>query len=288
MSKCLFPTLLVVAVSVHFLAYGSRLSDDDGKDAKIEAHEDASGDSRSESAGRADDYDYQDHSVSTARQDHAGNQGQRTHSHGPSSDIDSALQRNHTSDEGETHEDDARRLQDEASCAHKREETASHALAVARKDEKDCQEKVRNAERAMDLAQKKANEADEKVLKTLAHRMADRIQTFENRKSEEKLDIQDRDVRLGFAGGPHLDDHEVMAAGLSHELKNDPSLELLLQETHSVGSAGQAFDCRAGLSTWQTGWSDLKKSWCCTNARLGCPDGVGTASAADNYDYNDA
>jgi len=30
------------------------------------------------------------------------------------------------------------------------------------------------------------------------------------------------------------------------------------------------YDCEAGFSNWQMGWSDSKKAWCCEHAQLGC------------------
>eukprot|EP00929_Paragymnodinium_shiwhaense_P014706 TRINITY_DN122660_c0_g1_i1.p1 TRINITY_DN122660_c0_g1~~TRINITY_DN122660_c0_g1_i1.p1 ORF type:complete len:686 (+),score=187.22 TRINITY_DN122660_c0_g1_i1:158-2215(+) len=35
-----------------------------------------------------------------------------------------------------------------------------------------------------------------------------------------------------------------------------------------------AWDCDDGLSDWQTGWSDAKKTWCCANLHKGCPEPV--------------
>mmetsp|Transcript_108936 Transcript_108936/g.347782 ORF Transcript_108936/g.347782 Transcript_108936/m.347782 type:complete len:1126 (-) Transcript_108936:303-3680(-) len=31
------------------------------------------------------------------------------------------------------------------------------------------------------------------------------------------------------------------------------------------------YDCQAGLLNWEAGWSDGKKSWCCSNYKVGCP-----------------
>jgi len=44
----------------------------------------------------------------------------------------------------------------------------------------------------------------------------------------------------------------------------------------SSGTGADAFDCTAGYSKRVTGWSDLKKSWCCMNRGVGCLDYIQT------------
>jgi hypothetical protein len=265
-------------------------------------------------------------------------------------------------DEGdiEVSEDSNRHLQDEAMDAHKREEKASSTLAIARKDEKDAQERVNAAQHEMDRAQRKANAADEKVLKQLAHRMADRIHGFESRKTAEKVE----DIQLGHISAVHeqiagadpggLGQH--LAGGLGslspRDIERDRSLETIMKAStlptgglassmgvlqtpagaevlggaygaydrfgtglggayataqgsaygtalgggydrlnqggaYLAGTGGAyaqggaygqggaypaSFECQVGLTTWQTGWSNMKKDWCCQHFRLGCPD----------------
>ena len=31
------------------------------------------------------------------------------------------------------------------------------------------------------------------------------------------------------------------------------------------------YDCKAGFSNWETGWSSAKKQWCCARQSRGCP-----------------
>mmetsp|Transcript_112435 Transcript_112435/g.217837 ORF Transcript_112435/g.217837 Transcript_112435/m.217837 type:complete len:319 (-) Transcript_112435:326-1282(-) len=33
---------------------------------------------------------------------------------------------------------------------------------------------------------------------------------------------------------------------------------------------GDKYDCQAGVANWQNGWSDGKKTWCCSNKQVGC------------------
>merc|ERR1712113_614065 len=35
-------------------------------------------------------------------------------------------------------------------------------------------------------------------------------------------------------------------------------------------AASEPFDCEAGYSNWQVGWSADKKTWCCQNKQKGC------------------
>lgn len=44
--------------------------------------------------------------------------------------------------------------------------------------------------------------------------------------------------------------------------------------------ASLPYDCEAGYSNWQQGWSDKKKDWCCENAGVGCAVGAAPAPAA--------
>mmetsp|Transcript_37944 Transcript_37944/g.95288 ORF Transcript_37944/g.95288 Transcript_37944/m.95288 type:complete len:1714 (+) Transcript_37944:79-5220(+) len=34
----------------------------------------------------------------------------------------------------------------------------------------------------------------------------------------------------------------------------------------------ETFDCKAGVENWRRGWSDGKKTWCCSQQGVGCPD----------------
>jgi len=45
------------------------------------------------------------------------------------------------------------------------------------------------------------------------------------------------------------------------------------------------YDCKAGLSNWQWGWSMGKKDWCCTHENAGCPEQKAPAThAAESED----
>ena len=39
-----------------------------------------------------------------------------------------------------------------------------------------------------------------------------------------------------------------------------------------VETTSKPYDCEAGYSNWQDGWSDDKKAWCCDNEKKGCPE----------------
>jgi cell division protein FtsB len=41
--------------------------------------------------------------------------------------------------------------------------------------------------------------------------------------------------------------------------------------TFNSTGAAKPFDCDAGLSNWEKGWSDAKKEWCCQAESKGCP-----------------
>mmetsp|Transcript_95362 Transcript_95362/g.240281 ORF Transcript_95362/g.240281 Transcript_95362/m.240281 type:complete len:291 (+) Transcript_95362:265-1137(+) len=41
--------------------------------------------------------------------------------------------------------------------------------------------------------------------------------------------------------------------------------------TTTVLTTTLPYDCNAGLSNWQAGWSIAKKGWCCQNQKKGCP-----------------
>eukprot|EP00929_Paragymnodinium_shiwhaense_P094539 TRINITY_DN5513_c2_g1_i3.p1 TRINITY_DN5513_c2_g1~~TRINITY_DN5513_c2_g1_i3.p1 ORF type:complete len:2110 (-),score=715.51 TRINITY_DN5513_c2_g1_i3:122-6451(-) len=76
----------------------------------------------------------------------------------------------------------------------------------------------------------------------------------------------------GQYGGDH---HQEMIRAFGGQLEPVPGL---LEEEADVDSnetsAGKAatFDCAAGLSTWELGWSEGKKTWCCQHEQLGCPE----------------
>jgi len=52
------------------------------------------------------------------------------------------------------------------------------------------------------------------------------------------------------------------------------------------GNAGTVitarYDCEAGFSNWQNGWSAIKKGWCCKHHQRGCPP-----SSSDPFDCDD-
>merc|ERR1711935_485824 len=43
------------------------------------------------------------------------------------------------------------------------------------------------------------------------------------------------------------------------------------------GTTRAPYDCNAGFSNWQAGWSVPKKAWCCQHASKGCPTAGGCA-----------
>jgi Ca2+-binding EF-hand superfamily protein len=58
------------------------------------------------------------------------------------------------------------------------------------------------------------------------------------------------------------------------------------------------FDCEAGMNNWEKGWSEVKKTWCCTKENQKCPEGfiaatdfkkrLGAASVHDAFQTLDA
>mmetsp|Transcript_535 Transcript_535/g.1083 ORF Transcript_535/g.1083 Transcript_535/m.1083 type:complete len:761 (-) Transcript_535:69-2351(-) len=46
-------------------------------------------------------------------------------------------------------------------------------------------------------------------------------------------------------------------------------------KTSSLAEQPELFDCKAGYSKWQTGWSVGKKAWCCANKNRGCAHDAG-------------
>jgi len=42
------------------------------------------------------------------------------------------------------------------------------------------------------------------------------------------------------------------------------------KEENVSGTAGNNWDCKAGYSNWQLGWSPLKIDWCCKNKQVAC------------------
>merc|ERR1719323_731144 len=46
----------------------------------------------------------------------------------------------------------------------------------------------------------------------------------------------------------------------------------------AVVSTSEPYDCNAGYSNWEAGWSPDKKGWCCTNKHMGCPAGGGEST----------
>jgi len=47
--------------------------------------------------------------------------------------------------------------------------------------------------------------------------------------------------------------------------------------------AAPQFDCDAGYSNWQDGWSSEKKYFCCQSAKRGCPQTLAPYNCADDY-----
>ncbi|CAK0788883.1 unnamed protein product [Prorocentrum cordatum] len=55
--------------------------------------------------------------------------------------------------------------------------------------------------------------------------------------------------------------------------KDPPAATPATPSTPSAGTvASDPFDCEAGYSNWEAGWTKEKKEWCCKNEQLGCPD----------------
>merc|ERR1712085_120493 len=52
------------------------------------------------------------------------------------------------------------------------------------------------------------------------------------------------------------------------------------------GTTRAPYDCNAGFSNWQAGWSVAKKAWCCQPASKGCPGGGGCGTTRAPYDCN--
>lgn len=53
-----------------------------------------------------------------------------------------------------------------------------------------------------------------------------------------------------------------------------------------VAPTSALFDCSAGVSNWEAGWSNVKKSWCCADAGVGCAPKCMTGSC-DATCYHD-
>jgi len=49
-------------------------------------------------------------------------------------------------------------------------------------------------------------------------------------------------------------------------------------------STSAPFDCKAGAKNWEKGWSQKKKTWCCTYFVVGCPTDPGKKSGSDSED----
>jgi len=51
--------------------------------------------------------------------------------------------------------------------------------------------------------------------------------------------------------------------------------------------SSKPYDCEAGYSNWEAGWSEDKKSWCCSNEQKGCPETTTPpAPPSEPYDCN--
>merc|ERR1712037_405298 len=46
-------------------------------------------------------------------------------------------------------------------------------------------------------------------------------------------------------------------------------------------AVSEPYDCDAGYSNWEAGWSSDKKEWCCANKNMGCAEAV-----SEPYDCN--
>jgi len=57
----------------------------------------------------------------------------------------------------------------------------------------------------------------------------------------------------------------------------------LVDVTTTSGFDGQGYDCNAGFSKWQTGWSHSKKEWCCQTAQKGCEQSYDCDAGFDNW-----
>merc|ERR1712039_706017 len=65
---------------------------------------------------------------------------------------------------------------------------------------------------------------------------------------------------------------ELLEHGDSHILALlDGAQEPEAESESEEAPAGEAYDCKAGVSKWETGWSETKKAWCCRSERIGCP-----------------
>mmetsp|Transcript_147206 Transcript_147206/g.472802 ORF Transcript_147206/g.472802 Transcript_147206/m.472802 type:complete len:1055 (-) Transcript_147206:119-3283(-) len=51
-----------------------------------------------------------------------------------------------------------------------------------------------------------------------------------------------------------------------------------------LGCTTPMFDCSAGYSNWERGWSDAKKSWCCQEDHRGCPEAHDCAAGYSNWE----
>ncbi|CAK0819455.1 unnamed protein product [Prorocentrum cordatum] len=54
-----------------------------------------------------------------------------------------------------------------------------------------------------------------------------------------------------------------------------PDLDVAGATASQPQARSDPYDCAAGFSNWQAGWSDGKKSWCCEHAQKGCEQPAG-------------
>ncbi|CAE7632301.1 hypothetical protein AK812_SmicGene40765 [Symbiodinium microadriaticum] len=82
------------------------------------------------------------------------------------------------------------------------------------------------------------------------------------------LHCQDLELHAGANGGmgPRDPVHAVRIARDRSRPKN--AVQLVRRPLWSTQEP--RFDCKTGLSTWQRGWSDNKKDWCCLHEGRGC------------------
>lgn len=57
-----------------------------------------------------------------------------------------------------------------------------------------------------------------------------------------------------------------------------PSLNKSVATAASTTSGNIAYDCHAGLSNWEAGWSHVKKAYCCEYTNIGCPHAATTTT----------
>jgi len=82
------------------------------------------------------------------------------------------------------------------------------------------------------------------------------------------LHCQDLEFRAGAANGMGPA-HAIDIAERGRDRQPGPKNALQVPRP-LTGTHPTVFDCNAGLSNWQRGWSDDKKDWCCLHESRGC------------------